>query len=117
VRIRGNHPYAYRSGEWAELVTIAYHPETGHECYVVIFPDGRTDWWAVDDGGQFEYEFQTGGLEQDRDSANPCADCGTDLTLEQWQIDWVVEHGNPVPRPPCPVNANGLHRGTDVGNE
>lgn len=39
-----------------------------------------------------------------------CADCGMDLTLQQWQIDWVIAHGNPVPRPPCPVNASGLHR-------
>jgi hypothetical protein len=39
-----------------------------------------------------------------------CDDCGLDLTLEPWQIQWVIEHGNPVPRPPCPVNEDGAHR-------
>ena len=39
-----------------------------------------------------------------------CDSCGADLSLQQWQLDWVIKYGNPVPRPPCPNNEDGLHR-------
>lgn len=46
--IRGTHRWCFRSGEWAEILTTAPDPE-GKDCYVVRFPDGKTDWWVVDD--------------------------------------------------------------------
>jgi len=54
VLIRTNHPYGYRSGQWAELLTTAPAPNK-RDCYVVRFPDGATDFWVVDDpDGQYE---------------------------------------------------------------
>lgn len=46
-RIRATHPYAYRSGEWAENAMIV--TARGQDCYLVSFPDGRTDLWPVED--------------------------------------------------------------------
>jgi hypothetical protein len=54
VKIRATHPYSYRSGQWAELLTTA--PGTDRDCYVVQFPDGATDFWVVDDQ-HAGYEF------------------------------------------------------------
>jgi hypothetical protein len=53
-RIRATHHYAFRSGEWADLLTTveAY----GRPCYLVEFPDGVTDFWPVDDADH-GYEF------------------------------------------------------------
>lgn len=51
--IRGNHPYAFRSGEWAELKGIVPGPD--RECYLVEFPDGVTDFWPTHDEAA-EYE-------------------------------------------------------------
>jgi hypothetical protein len=56
-RIRATHHYAFRSGEWAELVGTMDDPETGRRCYAVKFPDGETDWWPVDDKAH-GYEFK-----------------------------------------------------------
>lgn len=47
--IRATHPDSFRSGQWAELIGTTDEPETGRRCYTVKFPDGETDWWAVDD--------------------------------------------------------------------
>jgi hypothetical protein len=55
VYIRGLHWAHFRSGEWAELLTIAPDPE-GRDCYVVRFPDGVTDFWVVGDP-ENTYEF------------------------------------------------------------
>ncbi len=56
--IRATHPYAYRSGKWARLVGTMDDPETGRRCYSVMFPDGATDWWPVDDAAH-GYETAT----------------------------------------------------------
>lgn len=56
MRIRGTHPYCFRSGEWATLVTEVKHA-TGRRCYLVRFPDGMSDWWPVDDPAA-DYEFE-----------------------------------------------------------
>jgi hypothetical protein len=56
--IRATHPYGFRSGEWAEVLTTA-PAAGGADCFVVRFGDGVTDWWRVadpDDG----YEFHRG---------------------------------------------------------
>lgn len=52
--IRSTHPYGYRSGEWAEILTVAPSPE--RDCYVVRFLDGATDFWPVNDPSD-AYEF------------------------------------------------------------
>ena len=55
MKIRGTHPYSYRSDQWAELLTTAEDPEKG-KVYVVRFPDGATDWWVADDpDNHFEF--------------------------------------------------------------
>ena len=55
-RIRGTHPYIFRSGEWASLVGVMNDPETGRPCYAVVFDDDAADWWPVDDPAA-GYEF------------------------------------------------------------
>jgi hypothetical protein len=52
--IRGTHPYMFRSGEWARLLTTV--ESHGRDCYLVEFPDGATDWWPVGDE-EAGYEF------------------------------------------------------------
>lgn len=43
IKIRATHPYAFRSGEWADLFSIQY--DDGRAMYVVEFPDGAQDVW------------------------------------------------------------------------
>jgi hypothetical protein len=77
THIRALHPYAFRSGRWARIRTIAPAPPEeadaddpftrlrdafgvkprSRDCYVVEFPDGKTDFWVVDDPAA-EYEFR-----------------------------------------------------------
>ena len=59
--IRHTHPYGFRSGQWAEILTVA--PANGDsdicqpgDCYVVRFPDGVTDFWQMFDPDE-DYEF------------------------------------------------------------
>jgi hypothetical protein len=59
-RIRGTHPYVFRSGQWAELVGTQDDPESGRRCYAVKFPDGEVDWWPVEDEAA-GYEFAQPG--------------------------------------------------------
>lgn len=59
THVRTMHPYGYRSGQWAELLTIAPDPE-GRDCLVVRFPDMATDYWVLDDpDGRYEFEART----------------------------------------------------------
>jgi hypothetical protein len=53
--IRSTHPAAFRSGQWAKVVAIV--PSSERECYLVEFPDGATDFWAVNDPDA-GYEFR-----------------------------------------------------------
>jgi hypothetical protein len=54
MMIRAQHPYAYRSGEWA--LVVAEGTYLGRPNYVVKFPDGALDFWLKDDPSA-EYEF------------------------------------------------------------
>lgn len=55
THVRTMHRYGFRSGQWAELLTIAPAPG-GRDCYMVRFPDGVTDFWVVaDPDGQYEF--------------------------------------------------------------
>lgn len=44
IYIRGTHPYAFRSGEWAHLFSIQHNDE-GQDLWVVEFDDGEMDVW------------------------------------------------------------------------
>jgi hypothetical protein len=56
--VRGTHPAHYRAGEWAEIVATLEHEIVGEmrSCWLVKFPDGKTDFWVVDDA-MAGYEF------------------------------------------------------------
>jgi hypothetical protein len=45
--VRATHPYSYRSGQWAVIVTVV--PARGRDCWLVEFDDGATDVWVCDD--------------------------------------------------------------------
>lgn len=53
--IRQTHPYGFRSGQWAKLLTSV--EARGRDCWLVEFEDGVTDWWPKDDP-QAGYEFR-----------------------------------------------------------
>lgn len=56
--VRARHPYAYRSGEWAQIVgTIE---RDGERLWLVIWPDGATDEWVVNDDVA-DYELSRDG--------------------------------------------------------
>jgi hypothetical protein len=49
-QIRSTHPYSYRSGEWADLLSWGPASEFNRRMvYFVRFEDGTRDWWAMDD--------------------------------------------------------------------
>jgi hypothetical protein len=52
--IKATHHAAFRSGEWAQIVGQA--EVRGRPCYLVIFEDGATDSWVIEDGAA-GYEF------------------------------------------------------------
>ena len=54
--IRSTHHYAYRTGEWADLVTVTRHAN-GRQVYLVRFPDGASDFWPTEDA-MAGYEFR-----------------------------------------------------------
>jgi hypothetical protein len=59
-QIRSNHPYAYHSGEWANIVaeiTVLRPDGTERPCWAVTWPNGDADEWPKDDPAA-SYEFQ-----------------------------------------------------------
>ncbi len=58
--IRHAHPNGFRSGQWATIKAVV--PADGRECYLVEFPDGVTDFWAIGDPDE-SYEFGPPALE------------------------------------------------------
>jgi hypothetical protein len=58
--IRIMHPHGFRSGQWARLIgttDLPMFPEGDRRCYLVEFPDGKADFWYVNDP-QARYEFR-----------------------------------------------------------
>ena len=55
VEIRSKHPAAFRSGEWAWVASLVWRD--GRVCYYVVFDDGATDYWVIDDPAA-QYEFR-----------------------------------------------------------
>jgi hypothetical protein len=53
-QIRGTHPYAFRSGEWASIAGVR---REDRDFYVVWFDDGAMDLWVVNDPSD-PYEFK-----------------------------------------------------------
>ena len=55
--VRCRHPYAYKSGEWAQIVGERERERNGRLCWLIVWPDGSTDEWVADDP-HAEYEFR-----------------------------------------------------------
>jgi hypothetical protein len=61
--IRATHPDAFRSGQWAKVVSVDYLPQRhgpsprdARPIYLVEFVDGRRDQWPVyDDVAGYEF--------------------------------------------------------------
>jgi hypothetical protein len=54
--IRSCHPYAYKSGEWGQIVGMSM--VDGRGCWDVVWPDGSVDTWPFDDDTA-RYEYKT----------------------------------------------------------
>lgn len=54
--VRNLHPYGFRSGEWARVLTTV--ESYGRACWLVQFPDGAVDEWVIEDPGA-EYEVRS----------------------------------------------------------
>ena len=55
--IRGIHPYSFRSGEWATIVGLVMCGKDypgGRLNYMVMFDDGKVDYWPVCDESNHE---------------------------------------------------------------
>lgn len=55
--IRGIHPYSFRSGEWAvitDMVIVTGVSGTKRLNYMVMFDDGKVDYWPVCDESNYE---------------------------------------------------------------
>ena len=55
--IRGIHPYSFRSGEWAvitDMVIVTSVCGTKRLNYMVMFDDGKVDYWPVCDESNYE---------------------------------------------------------------
>lgn len=55
--IRGIHPYSFRSGEWATIVGVVMCGKDypgGRLNYMVMFDDGKVDYWPVCDESNHE---------------------------------------------------------------
>lgn len=55
VEIRATHPYGFRWGEWATVIGLVW--SNNRLCWHVMFPDGKTDTWVVEDPSD-PYEFR-----------------------------------------------------------
>ena len=57
AKIRGTHPYSFRSGEWAEILTIQMTVLESGEARAVfkcVYNDGVVDYIAMLDSGNYE---------------------------------------------------------------
>lgn len=56
-QIRSDHPYSYRTGQWATIVDAAARKEDGRVLWSLLWPDGARDVWVVNDPTA-DYEFR-----------------------------------------------------------
>lgn len=53
LQARQTHQYSFRTGKWATVIGAAMiKPDDDCElrpCFIVAFPDGVFDYWAIDD--------------------------------------------------------------------
>ena len=57
MSLRGKHPYTFRHGEWANVVsTVAVKPKDDavRACLVCVFEDGAVDYVPVTDLSNYE---------------------------------------------------------------
>lgn len=55
--VRATHPYGFRSGQWARILTTLADPDLGM-LWLVEFPDGVQDWWrATDSHAGYEHRL------------------------------------------------------------
>ena len=62
VKIKGVHTGVFRSGDWADVVGLVILPRPDGEqrlCYMVRFPDGAVDYWAVKESSNYEFKAAT----------------------------------------------------------
>ena len=59
VEIRTTNTFGFRPMDWALLCGMDRHyvefAQTYRWCYVVLFPDGKSDHWPVVGGGPYEF--------------------------------------------------------------
>lgn len=55
--VRSLSPYAFKSGEWGEIVGTC--EVDGRTCYELLFADGSVDTWVMaDEHGNYEFELR-----------------------------------------------------------
>lgn len=65
THIRGTHPYAFRSGQWARIVSRDTRLSDGRPTVLVEFSDGVTDVWVLDDeAAGWEFDPTTSPVER-----------------------------------------------------
>jgi hypothetical protein len=60
--VRATHPYAFKSGEWAQIVGET--ERNGRPCWLLVWSDGATDEWVTNDphaGYEFTNTVETHG--------------------------------------------------------
>jgi len=60
AKIRGIHPYSFRTGEWATIIGALLCTPVGLEprmCYKCLYPDGVIDYVPVDEPGEIEAQL------------------------------------------------------------
>jgi hypothetical protein len=69
--VRGTHPYAFRSGQWAEVIGVGWlprrhgsDPREPRPVFKVRFVDGKEDYWPVyDQVAGHEFSGSAGGCD------------------------------------------------------
>ncbi|AZV00783.1 hypothetical protein SEA_KIKO_62 [Gordonia phage Kiko] len=99
-RVRGTHPYCYRSGEWATIAGETRRQADGVPLWLVEFADGATDEWVQDDpAAGYEFLCQTAAAE--------CA-CGeADCDFFAFDYPWCRPCGEHHRLPECAISTQG----------
>lgn len=54
-RIRGTHPYCFKSGEWGLIIGL--ERINGRLCWNILWPGGEVDDWPIEDeAAGYEYD-------------------------------------------------------------
>lgn len=88
--MRSCHPYAFKSGEWGQIV--GERERDGRQVWMIMWPDGATDEWAVVDP-QANYEFSEEPMATDP-KLEP-------VRLQPWKVELDTRPPNPSECPQC----------------